>query len=63
MASITPGFETVTKEEFDKLARQPDLWEMMPEVETRKEQYGDPYNPKREVRGVLKDGRKLRAEV
>lgn len=63
MANVTPGFETVTKEEFDQLARQPDLWEVMPEIESRSKEYGDPYNPKREVRGILKDGRKLRAEV
>jgi CO dehydrogenase/acetyl-CoA synthase gamma subunit (corrinoid Fe-S protein) len=63
MAEKTPGFKTITKEEFDALARQPDLWSMMPELESRTKQYGDPYDPKREVRGILKDGRKIRAEV
>lgn len=63
MATITPGFETVTREEFDALARQPDLWSRMPEVESRTKQHGAPYMPTREVRGILKDGRKLRAEI
>ena len=63
MAMITPGFETISKDEFDSLARQADLWENGPEIEQFGSGYGDPYNPKREVRGTLKDGRKIRTEV
>jgi hypothetical protein len=61
MANITPSYETVTKKEFDELARQPDLWVEGPEVEQL--HYGAPYDPTREVRGILQTGRKIRAEI
>jgi hypothetical protein len=63
MAEETKGYKTVSREEFDKLAKNWELWSEGPEVETRTRQYGAPYCPGREVRGVLKDGRKLRAVI
>jgi hypothetical protein len=63
MATKTPGYDTITKEDFDKLAKQSELWESGPEIETPIPHYGDPYCPRREVRGILKGGRKIRAEV
>ena len=61
MANITPGYETLTKKEFDELARQCDLWIEGPEVE--RQGHNAPYDPTREVRGTLQTGRKIRAEV
>jgi hypothetical protein len=55
----TPGYQTITIEEFDALARDQRLWESGPEIE-RPDPQG-PYQPQREVRGTLKTGEKLRA--
>jgi len=63
MATKTSGYDTILKEDFDKLAKQKDLWDDGPEIEQYNPQYGDPYSPRREVRGILKDGRRVRAEV
>jgi hypothetical protein len=61
MANVTPNYDTLSKKEFDELARQPDLWIQGPEIE--RQEHNAPYDPTREVRGILKDGRKIRAEV
>lgn len=61
MANITPGYETLSKKEFDELARQSELWIEGPEVE--RQEHNAPYDPTREVRGILQTGRKIRAEI
>jgi len=63
MAENTKGYDTISIEEFNALARQKELWLEGPEIERHDLVYGDPYSPKSEVRGILKDGRRIRSEV
>ncbi len=61
MANETSGYETLPKSEFDKLARQKELWEVQPMVERPDSTV--PYSPGLEVLGILKSGRKLRTVI
>jgi hypothetical protein len=56
-------YEYIPIDEFNDMARQPELWSDGPYVETFGSGYGDPYNPHREVRGILKTGRAIRSEL
>ena len=56
----TKGYETITIEEFDKFCIEK-AFKQGPEISTFGNGRYDPYCPKREVRGILNDGRKIRA--
>jgi hypothetical protein len=54
------GYEAITIEEFDRLARFGAFAEG-PVISGFGDGYGEPYTPSRAVWGVLKDGRRVRA--
>lgn len=54
------GYETISIEEFDRLARARQFADG-PYISTFGDGYGDPYLESRDVFGTLKDGRKVAA--
>ncbi len=55
-------FETVRFREFDLLANDED-WEDGPYRSSFGDGYGEPYNPNREVWGILQGGRRVQSNT